>query len=173
MVEKRFKLKAWLENDAIAIALAEQKFGAFKRYKNLIYVTIGDGVGSGILIDGAIYRGGTGGAGEFGHTSIDKNGIYCDCGNRGCLENYISCAAIYSEVTSSVAEYGRNTKMLELTKGDIAQITPSIFLSALKNDDTLAREIMDDVAGYLATGIVNLVNLFNPDPIIFWRKSRL
>ncbi|MCG2761562.1 MAG: ROK family transcriptional regulator, partial [Candidatus Atribacteria bacterium] len=148
IVEKRFKLKAWLENDANAIALAEKQFGAYKKYKNLVYVTIGDGVGAGIIVNGSIFRGGNGGTGELGHTSIDRNGIYCDCGNRGCLENYVSWPAIYSKVSSSIAQ-GKHTMMLELAKGDIDRVTPSIFLNALEKDDQLAKEIMEEVAGYL------------------------
>ena len=169
IVEKRFKLKTWLENDANAIALAEKQFGAYKKFKNLVYVTIGDGVGAGIIINGSIFRGRNGGTGEFGHTSIDRNGIYCDCGNRGCLENYVNWPAIYSKVSSSVVQ-GKHTMMLELTEGDINRLTPSIFRYALKKDDQLAKEIMEDTAGYLATGIVNLVNLLNPDVIIFGGK---
>ena len=169
IVEKRFKLKTWLENDANAIALAEKQFGAYKKYKNLVYVTIGDGVGAGIIVNGSIFRGCNGGTGEFGHTSIDRNGIYCDCGNRGCLENYVNWPAIYSKVSSSIAQ-GKHTMMLELAKGDIDRITPSIFRYALKKDDQLAKEIMEDTAAYLATGIVNLVNLLNPDIIIFGGK---
>jgi len=169
IVEKRFKLKTWLENDANAIAFAEKQFGAYKKYKNLVYVTIGDGVGAGIIVNGSIFRGCNGGTGEFGHTSIDRNGIYCDCGNRGCLENYVNWPAIYSKVSSSIAQ-GKHTMMLELTKGDIDRITPSIFRYALKKDDQLAKEIMKDTAAYLATGIVNLVNLLNPDIIIFGGK---
>jgi len=169
IVEKRFKLKNWLENDANAIALAEKQFGAYKKFKNLVYVTIGDGVGAGIIINGSIFRGRNGGTGEFGHTSIDRNGIYCDCGNRGCLENYVNWPAIYSKVSSSVVQ-GKHTMMLELTEGDINRLTPSIFRYALKKDDQLAKEIMEDTAGYLATGIANLVNLLNPDIIIFGGK---
>ena len=169
MVEKQFKLKTWLENDANAIALAEKQFGVYRKFKNLVYVTIGDGVGAGIIVNGSIFRGCSGGTGEFGHTSIDRNGIYCDCGNRGCLENYVNWPAIYSKVLSSVAQ-GKHTMMLELTKGDINRVTPSIFRYALKKDDQLAKEIMEETAGYLATGIVNLVNLLNPDIIIFGGK---
>ena len=169
MVEKQFKLKTWLENDANAIALAEKRFGKHRKYKNLVYITIGDGVGAGIIVNGSIFRGCSGGTGEFGHTSIDRNGIYCDCGNRGCLENYVNWPAIYSKVLSSVAQ-GKHTMMLELTKGDINRVTPSIFRYALKKDDQLAKEIMEETAGYLATGIVNLVNLLNPDIIIFGGK---
>ena len=169
IIEKRFKLKTWLENDANAIALAEKQFGAYKKFKNLVYVTIGDGVGAGIIINGSIFRGRNGGTGEFGHTSIDRNGIFCGCGNRGCLENYVNWPVIYSKVSSSVVQ-GKHTMMLELTEGDINRLTPSIFRYALKKDDQLAKEIMEDTAGYLATGIVNLVNLLNPDIIIFGGK---
>jgi len=169
MVEKQFKLKTWLENDANAIALAEKRLGAYRKFKNLIYITISDGVGAGIIVNGSIFRGRRGGAGEVGHTSIDRNGIPCDCGNTGCLENYINWPAIYSKVLSSVAQ-GKHTMMLELVKGDINRITPSIFRYALKKDDQLAKEIMEDTATYLATGIVNLVNLFNPDIIILGGK---
>jgi len=169
MVEKQFKLKTWLENDANAIALAEKRFGAYKKFKNLIYITIGDGVGAGIIVNGSIFRGCRGGAGEVGHTSIDKNGIPCDCGNTGCLENYVSWPAICSKVLSSVAQ-GKHTMMSELVKGDISRITPSIFRDALKKNDQLAKEIMKDTAAYLATGMVNLVNLLNPDIIILGGK---
>jgi len=169
MVEKQFKLKAWLENDANAIALAEKRFGAYRKFKNLIYITIGDGVGAGIIVNGSIFRGCRGGAGEVGHTSIDRNGIPCDCGNTGCLENYISWPAICSKVLSSVAQ-GKHTMMLELVKGDINRVTPSIFRDALKKNDQLAKEIMKDTAAYLATGMVNLVNLLNPDIIILGGK---
>ena len=169
IVEKQFKLKIWLENDTNAIVLAEKRFGAYRKFKNLIYITIGDGVGAGIVVNGHIFCGRNGGTGEFGHTSIDRNGILCDCGNRGCLENYVNWPAIYSKVLSSAAQ-GKRTMMLELAKGDINQITPSIFRSALEKNDQLAKEIMIDTAAYLSTGIVNLVNLLNPDIIIFGGK---
>ena len=78
IIEKQFKLKVWLENDTNAIVLAEKRFGAYKKSKNLIYITIGDGVGAGIVVDGHIFRGHSGGTGEFCHTSIDRDGIICD-----------------------------------------------------------------------------------------------
>jgi len=169
MMEKQFKLKIWLENDTNAIVLAEKRFGEYRKFKNLVYITVDDGVGAGIVVNGHIFRGCSGGTGEFGHTTIDRNGIRCDCGNRGCLENYVNWPAIYSKVLSSI-EQGKNTIMLELVKGDINQITPSIFRSALEKNDQLAKEIITDTAAYLATGIVNLVNLLNPDIIILGGK---
>jgi predicted NBD/HSP70 family sugar kinase len=169
IVEKRFSLKTWLENDANAIALAEKQFGAYKKYNNLVYITIGDGVGAGIIVNGSIFRGCSGVAGEFGHITIDINGIDCDCGNRGCLENYVNWSTIYTKVLSSVAN-GKDTLMLEFTKGNINQVTHSIFRKALKEDDKLAKAIMEETAGYLAAGIVSLVNLINPDIIILGGK---
>ena len=169
MMEKQFKLKIWLENDTNAIVLAEKRFGEYRKFKNLIYITIDDGVGAGIVVNEHIFRGCSGGTGEFGHTTIDRNGILCDCGNRGCLENYVNWPAIYSKVLSSI-EQGKHTMMLELAKGDINRITPSIFRSALEKNDQLAKEIITDTAAYLATGIVNLVNLLNPDIIILGGK---
>lgn len=169
IVEKKFKLKVWLENDTNAIVLAEKRFGKYKNLKNLVYITIGDGVGAGIIVNGHIFRGHSGGTGEFGHTSIDMNGVICDCGNRGCLENYINWSAVYSKILASV-ENGRDTIMMELSKGDIKKVTPYIFREALDKNDKLAKEIMAGTAEYLGAGIVNLVNMLNPDVIILGGK---
>ena len=169
IIEKQFKLRVWLENDTNAIVLAEKRFGVYKKLKNLIYITIGDGVGAGIIVNDHIFRGHSGGTGEFGHTTIDMNGIICDCGNRGCLENYINWSAVYSKVLAYVAR-GASTMMLELAKGDIKQVTPAIFREALEKNDKLAKEITSETAEYLATGIINLVNMLNPDVIILGGK---
>jgi len=170
ILNRRFKLKnVWLENDANAIALAEKQYGDYKKYNNLVYIIVGDGVGAGIIVNGLIFRGSSGGGGEFGHTSIDINGILCDCGNKGCLENYINWSSIHSKILSSVAK-GKHTIMLELTKGDINQVTHSIFRHALKKGDQLAQEIMEETALYLSAGIVNIVNLLNPEIIILGGK---
>ena len=169
ILKKNFKLNIWLENDANAIALAEKQYGAYKKYNNLVYITLGDGVGAGIIVNGSILRGRSGGVGEFGHISIDINGILCDCGNRGCLENYISWPSICLKIISSI-EKGQETIMLEAAEGDKNKITHSIFRSALEKGDLLAREIMEEVAVYLSAGIVNMVNLINPDIIILGGK---
>ena len=169
IIEKQFKLRVWLENDTNAIVLAEKRFGVYKKLKNLVYITIGDGVGAGIIVNDHIFRGHSGGTGEFGHTTIDMNGIICDCGNRGCLENYINWSAVYSKVLASVAR-GASTMMLELAKGDIKQVTPAIFREALEKNDKLAKEITSETTEYLATGIINLVNMLNPDVIILGGK---
>jgi len=164
-MEERSGLTVWIDNDANAMALAELHFGSFQHHKNLIYITIGDGLGTGIVVNGAILRGTHGGAGEFGHTSIDRSGSLCDCGNAGCFENYVSWPAIFSRIVSAHAR-GKQSTIMDLANGDITQITINTFLRALEQQDELATGIMKEVAAYLGAGIVNLVNLFNPEVII-------
>jgi predicted NBD/HSP70 family sugar kinase len=165
MVQTQFGLTTWLDNDVNAIALAEKYFGDYADDNYIIYVKVGDGVGAGIILEGKIFRGGNGGAGEFGHTSIDKDGIPCDCGNTGCLENYVSWPAVYSRILSSVAR-GKPTVMNELVDGNVMKLSPSTYIEALHLNDELAIEIMEEMASYLAVGVVNLVNLYNPEQIL-------
>ncbi|MFG6114856.1 ROK family protein [Halobacillus sp. MO56] len=164
MVEARFGLRAWIDNDANAIALAENKYGHYGSKENLIYIQMGDGIGSGIVFEDKIFRGSQGGAGEFGHITIDKNGILCECGNRGCLENYVSWPAIQASLSTHF-EKGIPTMMLERNK-TVDDITQEEFLKALKNKDELALRIVEEPIEYMANGIVTLVNLFNPEVIL-------
>lgn len=165
MVEKRFNVKVWVDNDTNAYILAEKSFGSFNKYDNMLYITIGEGLGAGIVVNGSIYRGHNGGSGEFGHTSINREGLRCECGNIGCLENYVCWPAIYSRVLSLITR-GKETHMVELVNGDITQISPPVFLEALKQKDELAVNVIDEVASYLSIGLINLVHLFNPEVII-------
>lgn len=166
IIEQEFKLKVWLENDTNAILLVLKSFNLYRKFKNLVYITIGEGLGAGILINGDIYRGYGGASGELGHTSIDINGISCDCGNRGCIENYVNWSAICSRIMENIKK-GKKTKILSLAKGNIDKITPSILNAALKQKDELAMQVIKEVAVYLGTGVSNLVNLLNPDAIVF------
>lgn len=165
IVESRFQIKTWLDNDTNAYLLAEKNIGDFNHYQNMLYVTIGDGLGSSILVNGSIYRGYAGGAGEFGHTTIDRAGVRCDCGNIGCLENYVSWPAIYSKLLSGLAK-GKQSCIMELAGNDINRISSKIFCLALAQNDPFAESILEETASYLATGLVTLVHLFNPEVII-------
>jgi predicted NBD/HSP70 family sugar kinase len=165
MMEERYQQKVWVENDTNATVLAEKKIGKYGSFKNLLYITIGDGVGAGIILNDTLLSGERGGAGEFGHTSVDRNGIRCECGNSGCLENYISWPAVYWRIVTSISR-GRTSSMVEQAGGDLNRITPVIFNNALIREDALAVEIAGEITGYLGAGIVNLVNLLNPEVII-------
>ncbi|PJN56248.1 N-acetylglucosamine repressor [Paenibacillus sp. GM2FR] len=164
MVEERYGLRTWVENDMNSVVLAERRFGDYA-FANLIYISIGDGLGSGILINDHLLRGKHGGAGEFGHTSMNRSGIRCECGNVGCLDSYISWIAVYSRIITAIAT-GRPTLIQEMSGGDYSQIVPSVFKEALRRGDKLARDLNEEVAELLGAAIVNLVNMFNPEALI-------
>ncbi|MGM7722777.1 ROK family transcriptional regulator [Metabacillus sp. Hm71] len=165
LLEQRFLKKVYLDNDTNAYILAEKNFGLYSSHQNMIYITQGDGVGAGIVVNGEIYRGHNGGAGEFGHTSIDRGGFQCECGNIGCLETYVSWPAIFSRILSSLSS-GKSSIMLEKVNGNMTAITPAIFSEALQENDELAVKLCDETVSYLSKSIINLVHLFNPEVII-------
>lgn len=101
LVERRFGLKTWIENDTNSMVLAEKKYGKYGEFSNILFIYVGEGVGVGIFYNGMIFRGFRGGGGEFGHTSVDRKGIPCICGNNGCLENYISWPAVKQRIITS------------------------------------------------------------------------
>ncbi|MBS4197409.1 ROK family transcriptional regulator [Lederbergia citri] len=164
-IEAAFKIPTYIDNDTNGSLLAEKGFGNYQQSKNLIYVTIGDGVGASILVNDSIFRGFHGGAGEFGHTTINYKGAPCNCGNVGCLENYVSWRAIYSRIVSEI-NAGKESLLVEEVKGDLSKITPELFRKTIYSGDALANSILEDVSFYLGIGLVNLIHLFNPERII-------
>ncbi len=165
LIEHRYGMQTWIENDANAVVLAERMFGSCGEYPDLLYIVVGDGVGAGILVNDSILRGSRGGAGEFGHTSVSRSGIRCECGNVGCLENTISWSAVYSRIVAGITS-GRPTVLHELCRGNFSDIRPSIYNEAVRLGDALALDINEEIAEHLSAGIVNLMNLFNPGAII-------
>src|SRR5690625_285230 len=153
MVEEKFGIKTWVENDANAIVLAEKQFGTYRNMKNIVYIQLGDGLGSGIIMNNSIFRGG----GEFGHITIDWEGIECECGNIGCLENYVSWPAIQSKIALSLSN-GADTQMMNMANGSIDKISQLTFRKALSEGDPLAKLIVEETASYLATGIVSVID---------------
>jgi predicted NBD/HSP70 family sugar kinase len=167
LVEQQFGLRTYLDNDTNAFVLAEKHFGPYGQFIDLLYITVGDGLGSGLMINGSIYRGHKGSSGELGHTTVDRgSGVRCECGNVGCLESYVSWPAIYSKILSAIMTRGQSTKIQELVPEDISQITPAIFIKALNMGDELCLKILEEVVSYLAAGVINYIHLFNPEVII-------
>ncbi|MFC2025046.1 ROK family protein [Chloroflexota bacterium] len=165
IVEEKYKANIFLLNDAIAAALGEHRFGAGKGANNLVLLTLGTGIGGGIIINGKIYFGSSGGAGEIGHMTIDVNGPKCNCGNIGCLEMLVSGTAITKEAIRRLSQ-GEKSSLTETVEGRIENITAKNISLAAQNGDPIALEVIDKAASYLGAGIVNLVNIFNPDIII-------
>lgn len=165
MIEAEFEIPTYIDNDTNGNLLAEKGFGKHQTSKNIIYVTIGDGVGAGILVNDTIFRGFHGGAGEFGHTTINNKGPVCDCGNVGCLEKFVGWQGIKEKIVS-VLENENIAGIYEKVNGNFTKITPKMFIESVQNKEEWTNVILDDVTSYLGAGLVNLVNLFNPEKII-------
>jgi glucokinase len=165
IIAKELGKKAFLINDANAAALGELYFGAGKGARNFIYITVSTGIGGGIIIDGKIYTGSTGTAGEVGHMVIDDEGLQCNCGNRGCWETLASGTALAREARQKIKE-GATTSILEYANGNIEKINAEAIHEAAKAGDKLAGELIAQSAYYLGIGLANLINIFNPEVIV-------
>lgn len=165
IVEEKYKVDTFLINDASAAALGEHRFGAGRGTKNLIYITVSTGIGGGIIINGKLYFGSSGGAGEIGHMTIDVNGPRCNCGNTGCLETLASGTAIAKEAIRRISR-GEKSSLIKMVAGKIENITAEEVSLAAQDGDSLALEVIAKAASYLGTGMVNLVNIFNPEMIV-------
>lgn len=166
LIEDRFdEIPIYIDNIANVAALGEKWAGAGKEVKNLIYIRIGTGIGAGIVLNGTIYQGSNGNAGEIGHMTVEPNGPRCKCGNRGCLEVLASGSAIAKRAITEILG-GTDTLIKELTNGSIEQITAKIVAEAAKMGDKLSLEIWEEIGEYLGIAIANLINMYNPEIII-------
>ena len=165
MVQKKYRVDTYLLNDASAAALGEHRFGAGRGVKNLVLLTVGTGIGGGIIINGRLYQGSSGIAGEIGHMTVDVNGAHCTCGNTGCLETFVSGPAIAGEARRRINQ-GEKSSLIELVGSKIAEITAEEVGAAARNGDSLARSVIAETGAYLGVGLVNVVNIFNPEMII-------
>ena len=165
IVANALKKKAFLINDANAAALGEMEYGAAKGCRNFIYVTISTGIGGGIIINGKLYTGATGMAGEVGHMVVEPNGIPCNCGGAGCWELYASGSAIARRAREKIQQ-GRRTQLLKLAGGDLEKIDALLIRNAAGQGDALARKLVAETARYLGIGFGSLINIFNPELIV-------
>jgi glucokinase len=165
IMQERLDRKTFLINDANAAALGEFYFGAARGAHNFIYITLSTGIGGGIVIDGKIYTGAIGAAGEVGHMTIDDNGPICNCGNKGCWEMLASGTALAREARHRIKK-GVRTSILEYAEGDIEKVTAQVIHSAAQQGDSLAKELIARTGYYVGVGLANLINIFNPELIV-------
>ncbi|MBI2851776.1 MAG: ROK family protein [Chloroflexi bacterium] len=165
LVEGKYRVRTFLVNDANAAALGEHYFGAGKGMKNLIYITVSTGIGGGIIIDGQLYSGASGGAGEVGHMTIDVDGPRCACGNTGCLEVLASGTAVARDAIRRLGQ-GDKSVLNEMVNGKVEDVTAEKVGLAAQNGDSLALAVISQAATYLGIGLANLVNLLNPEMIV-------
>lgn len=153
----------YVENDANCAALAEYYAGAGKGSKRFVTITLGTGVGAGILHNGQIYHGANGMAGEVGHMSIVYHGEPCPCGRRGCWERYASASALTRE-TKAAMQADKNTIMWKMTQ-DIDHVNAKLAFDAAAKGDETARKVIDSWIEYVGVGIANVINTFEPEVI--------
>lgn len=165
IVSGQFGVSTYLLNDASAAALGEHRLGAGRGTANLIHMTVGTGIGGGIIIGGKLYLGTGGSAGEIGHMVIDVNGPECRCGNFGCLEVMASGTAIAREAIRRLRD-GENSTLSDMVAAKIENITAREVGLAAQSGDRLASEVILRAATYLGVGVVNVVNIFNPEMIV-------
>src|SRR4051812_26189407 len=162
-ISKRVNLEATLDNDANCATLGEFWCGAAVGGRNVIGMTLGTGIGGGIILEGKLYHGASDAAGEIGHTTIDSTGRRCKCGNYGCLEAYASGPAIAERAREALRGDESESVLLSMVGGDAKKITAQIVYEASKRGDVVAREVVRETARFLGAGVSNLLNIFNPD----------
>lgn len=164
-LKSRFGMPVAVENDANAAAWGEHRFGAGKGAAEMIMVTVGTGVGGGIVIGGKLYRGSRGFAGEIGHMTIVDGGPPCACGERGCLEALASGTAIARMAREGVGG-ASDSILLELAGDNPARITGALVGEAARAGDPFATEVLERAGRWLGAGFANLTNILDPEVIV-------
>ena len=163
--EKALGLPVRVENDANATAVAEWKFGAGVGAQNVVFMTMGTGIGGGIILDGKLVHGTNDLAGELGHQTIVMNGPLCGCGKRGCLEALASGPSIARLARESMI-YGRQKRVIQLAGGKPENITAALIIEAAREGDAFAIAILAEAGTYMGIGIANVIMILNPEVVI-------
>lgn len=164
-LEKRLKAKVLIDNDVNLMALGEYRFGAGKGTKNLVCLTLGTGVGGGIILGGELYRGSSSVAGEIGHMPLKQDGLSCNCGSFGCLERYVGNRFIVDEIKNKIRA-GKYTLIRKLVKGNLSLITPEVISCAAKRNDKLAVDFWQEIGKRIGITLSGVINLLNPERVI-------
>jgi glucokinase len=164
VIAERTRLPVRIDNDANCATLGEWWLGAAKGANNVIGMTIGTGIGGGIILGGRLYHGSADMAGEIGHATIDITGRRCKCGNYGCLEAYASGPSIADRAREALS--GDDTLMVRMAGGDPAKITAATVYEAAKRGDDVALDVVRETSRFLGAGVANLLNIFNPDVVV-------
>ena len=163
-MQKYIDVPVYVDNDANCAALGEFAYEHNKNMKCFVAITLGTGVGSGVIIDGKIFSGCNGSAVEFGHVVSVIGGKQCTCGRKGCIEQYASANALIAQ-TKEAIEKDHNTLMYEMIDGDIEKVSGKTAFAAAKKGDALAKQVVDQYITYVGECLVNLINIFQPEVI--------
>ncbi|HBQ63770.1 MAG TPA: glucokinase [Clostridiales bacterium] len=164
-MNKYIQLPVHIDNDANCAALAESRAGAAKGHKHSVTITIGTGIGSGVIIDGRIYSGFNNAAAEMGHMVILSGGELCTCGRLGCWEAYASATALIRQ-TRQAAMVDSHSKINNLVEGNLDRVDAKTAFDAARIGDETGKQVVDQFIFYLADGVVNLINIFQPEVLV-------
>lgn len=162
----RLPLPVTVDNDANAAAWAEWRFGAGRGESHLMVITLGTGIGGGIVIDGQVQRGRFGMAGEYGHMQVVPNGARCECGNRGCWEQYASGNALVREARALLLARSPMVAELRAYVGDVDTLTGPMITESAQRGDATAVELLAEIGGWLGLGMANLAAAFDPGAFV-------
>ena len=164
-LQRYFDNPIFVDNDANLMAWAEYLLGAARGYNNCLCLTVGTGIGSGIILNGKLFRGSSFAGAEFGHTSICYAGIKCNCGNIGCVEMYASAKAMVRKARRLLTEKKKSI-LRKMINGNLKKISTKSIFDAWKKGDRLCSQIVDETCLYLGTAIASAVNLLNPEVVV-------
>ncbi|WP_367926044.1 ROK family protein [uncultured Ruthenibacterium sp.] len=163
-MEKLLPGKVYIENDANAAAYGEYIAGGARGSRSAVVITLGTGIGSGIILDGKIFSGFNSAGAEIGHTVIEMDGRPCMCGRKGCWEKYASARAL-EEDTRAALEAHKDNIMWKMVDGDLKKVNAKTAFDAMRAGDTLATELVEQFVRYVACGLINVINIFQPEII--------
>lgn len=163
-IEKGTGIKFTVDNDANVAALGERWKGAGENADDVVFITLGTGVGGGIVTNGSLVHG-MGAGGEVGHINVHPGGYLCTCGNRGCLETYASATGVVRVARDMAEEYAGNSKLKQMTD-DGEEVTSKLVFDLAKDNDPLAKMVVDRVCNYLGLACANLASVLNPSAIV-------
>ena len=164
-LEARLGVPVRTENDATCAAWGEHQSGAARGFDDVVLVTLGTGIGAGLVLDGRVYPGAHGFAGEVGHMVIDPHGPPCRCGQRGCWERFASGSGL-GRLARDAAHAGRARRIVELAGGDPEDVRGEHVTAAAAEGDEAARELLERFAWWLGLGLANLANIFDPQAFV-------
>ena len=164
IIREVIDLPVYIDNDANCAAMAEAVAGAAKGVKDSVTITLGTGVGAGVIINGSIYSGFNQAGSEFGHTVLVSGGEQCSCGRKGCFEAYASASALVS-ITKEAAEANPDSKLNDVIK-DLGKVNGKVAFIAQRMGDKAADEVIDKYTDYLADGLANAINTFMPEVLV-------
>jgi predicted NBD/HSP70 family sugar kinase len=165
LLESHFHTRVELEDTPRTMAFAERRIGRAQGVREFIYLMIGAGTGSALFLNGQLYTGSSGFAGEFGHITIDENGPFCSCGNRGCLETLISASTLIRKAQYGLTQ-GLSIDLWRLSGGDPERVSVETIAQAARANDRFSMRLLTEAGAHLGAAMIGLINLLNPELIV-------